>query len=149
MYQHFMPNDREARWSCNYCSEVVGADTNKHGTTNLWKHRKKCRGRGGGGERGRGREAERAGVAGRDAARGQGGGDAGAVVGGGQPLGGEPARAPRRHRAVAGDLGVHAAQVLPPPVPAAVPGQAHQGVPGAPPRPALAGVRVAGAEAAG
>ena len=47
MYQHFTPTDRETWWSCNNCGEKVGADTNKHGTTNLWKHHRKCKGRGG------------------------------------------------------------------------------------------------------
>jgi hypothetical protein len=70
------------------------------------------------------REAERAAVAGRDAARGQGRGDSGAVIGGGQPLDEDPTRPPRRHRVVARDLGVHAAPVLPPPLLAAFPGHA-------------------------
>jgi hypothetical protein len=102
-----------------------------------------CGGRGGWKRRRRGREAERAAVAGGDAARGEGGGDADEVVGAREPLGRESA--PRGHRAVTGHVGVHAAPVLPPPVPAAVPGQAHQGVPGAPLRPAVADLRGAAA----
>ncbi|XP_039852676.1 zinc finger BED domain-containing protein RICESLEEPER 1-like isoform X1 [Panicum virgatum] len=48
MYQHFTPNDQKTLWSCKFCGDKVGADTNKHGTTNLWKHHRKCKGRGGG-----------------------------------------------------------------------------------------------------
>ena len=87
------------------------------------------------------REAERATVSRGDSAWGQGRGDVGVVCGGRQPLGQEPFRAPRQHRADAGDLGVHAVSVLPSPIPAAVPGQAHQGVPRSPARPSLAGLR--------
>jgi len=48
VYQHFTQNNNQKTWwSCKYCGEVVGADTNKHGTTNLWKHHRKCKGRGG------------------------------------------------------------------------------------------------------
>jgi len=46
VYQHFTPNDRKTWWSCNFCGEVVGADTEEHGTGNLWKHHRKCKGRG-------------------------------------------------------------------------------------------------------
>jgi len=51
MYQHFTPNDLETRWSCKDCGVEVGASkTNKHGTGNLRKHHRKCKGRGGDGE---------------------------------------------------------------------------------------------------
>jgi len=46
MYQLFTPNDRKTWWSCNFCGEVVVADTEEHGTGNLWKHHRKCKGRG-------------------------------------------------------------------------------------------------------
>jgi hypothetical protein len=83
---------------------------------------------------------EHSAIDGEDAAWGQGRCDTGAVV-----IGGQPAQAPLWHRAVLGDLDfMHAALLLLPPVPADVPGQAHQGISRASARPPVAGAQANG-----
>ncbi|CAO2189975.1 unnamed protein product [Urochloa humidicola] len=43
MYGHFTQAQGDNKWQCKYCGLLVGANTKRSGTSNLWRHLKKCK----------------------------------------------------------------------------------------------------------